>query len=77
MRAFLCAFAAAACGGAHAQTRTNGCGKRPDILPGEHKTVELTTMDGIKAFTAGGYAFDPDLSEGDKITFVRPYPQPA
>jgi len=28
----------------------------------------------IKAFTAGGYAFDPDLSEGDKWVFVRPYP---
>ena len=34
----------------------------------------LTEADGIKEFTTGGYAFDPDLSEGDKWVFVRDYP---
>ena len=29
----------------------------------------------IKTFSAGGYTFDPDLSEGDKWIFVRPYPE--
>lgn len=28
----------------------------------------------IKDFGTGGYAFDPDLSDGDKWVFVRPYP---
>ena len=37
----------------------------------------VTDMDGLKAFTAGGYAFEPDLSEGKKITFVRDYPTPT
>ncbi len=34
----------------------------------------VTTLDGIKDFAAGGYAYDPDLSEGDKIVFLRDYP---
>ena len=37
----------------------------------------VTDMDGLKAFTAGGYAYEPDLSEGNKLTFVREYPTPA
>jgi cytoplasmic iron level regulating protein YaaA (DUF328/UPF0246 family) len=36
--------------------------------------ARATTPDQIKGFTAGGYTFDPDLSEGDKWVFVRPYP---
>jgi len=34
----------------------------------------LTDPEGIKGFAAGGYAFDPDLSEGDKWVFLRDYP---
>lgn len=34
----------------------------------------VTAPDGIKDFTSGGYAFDADLSEGDKWVFVRDYP---
>ena len=34
----------------------------------------VTEPDGIKNFAAGGYAFDADLSEGDKWVFVRDYP---
>ena len=34
----------------------------------------VTSADGIKDFTSGGYAFDADLSEGDKWVFVRDYP---
>lgn len=34
----------------------------------------VTKADGIKEFTSGGYAFEPDLSEGDKWVFVRDYP---
>lgn len=37
----------------------------------------VTDLEGLKAFNAGGYAFEPDLSEGTKITFVRDYPAPA
>lgn len=33
-----------------------------------------TDAEQVKDFNAGGYAFDPDLSEGDKWVFVRPYP---
>ncbi|MBM1219933.1 peroxide stress protein YaaA [Ponticoccus sp. SC2-23] len=35
----------------------------------------LTDPDDIRGFATGGYAFDPDLSEGDKVVFVRDYPQ--
>lgn len=35
-----------------------------------------TTVEDLRGFNAGGYAFDPDLSEGDtKLTFVRDYPE--
>lgn len=34
----------------------------------------LDDHEAIKGFSAGGYAHDPDLSEGDKIAFVRDYP---
>jgi hypothetical protein len=34
----------------------------------------LTEADEIKGFSAGGYAYDPDLSEGDKWVFLRDYP---
>ena len=37
----------------------------------------VTDMDGLTAFSSGGYAFEPDLSEGNKVTFVRDYPTPA
>jgi len=33
-----------------------------------------TSADQIKDFTTGGYAYDADLSVGDKWVFVRPYP---
>lgn len=34
----------------------------------------LTDPESIKEFSAGGYAFDPDLSGGDKWVFLRDYP---
>ena len=34
----------------------------------------ITEADGIKGFATGGYAYDPDLSEGDKWVFLRDYP---
>ena len=34
----------------------------------------MTSPDGIKDFTSGGYAYEPDLSEGDKWVFLRDYP---
>lgn len=37
----------------------------------------VTQADGIKAFNAGGYAYDPDLSEDDKSVFLRDYPKAA
>lgn len=37
----------------------------------------VTDIDGLLAFDAGGYAFDPDLSDGpNKLVFVRDYPTP-
>lgn len=36
----------------------------------------ITTLDGVQGFGAGGYAYDPDLSEGDKLVFLRDYPKP-
>ena len=30
--------------------------------------------EGLKDFTAGGYAFNPALSEGDEFVFTRDYP---
>ncbi|MDX8350742.1 peroxide stress protein YaaA [Cognatiyoonia sp. IB215182] len=37
----------------------------------------LTEADAIKDFRSGGYAFDPDMSEGDKWVFLRDYPEAA
>jgi hypothetical protein len=37
-------------------------------------TQRVTDPEGIKDFAAGGYRFDPDLSEGDTWAFVRDYP---
>ena len=34
----------------------------------------MSEPDGIKSFSADGYAYDTDLSEGDKWVFVRDYP---
>ena len=34
----------------------------------------LTEAEAIKDFTSGGYAYEPDLSVGDKWVFVRDYP---
>ncbi len=34
----------------------------------EHR---LTDPEGLKAFDTGGYRFEPDLSEGDRWTFLR------
>ena len=38
---------------------------------------QLTDADGIKSFVSGGYAFDAELSEGDRWVFSRPYPVAA
>jgi len=40
-------------------------------------TARATDPEEIKNFSAGGYAFDADLSAGDKWVFVRPYPEAA
>lgn len=37
----------------------------------------LMDAEAIKGFESGGYRFDPDLSEGDTVAFVRPYPDAA
>lgn len=34
----------------------------------------ITDPEDVKSFNSGGYAFAPDLSEGDKWSFVRDYP---
>ncbi|RYG91159.1 peroxide stress protein YaaA [Loktanella sp. IMCC34160] len=34
----------------------------------------LTDAEAIKGFESGGYRFDPELSEGNNLAFVRPYP---
>lgn len=34
----------------------------------------LDDAEAVKGFSTGGYAYDPDLSKGDKIAFVRDYP---
>lgn len=36
--------------------------------------TRATQADQIQNFATGGYAYDPDMSEGDKMVFVRPYP---
>lgn len=35
----------------------------------------VTTLEGLMAFEAGGYAYDKDLSDGDKLVFLRDYPK--
>ncbi len=35
----------------------------------EHR---VTDVDGLKDFDTGGYRFDPERSEGDRIAFLRP-----
>ncbi|MEL6450338.1 MAG: peroxide stress protein YaaA [Pseudomonadota bacterium] len=35
---------------------------------------QLTDMDGVRAFAADGYAYQPDASDADRLVFVRPYP---
>ncbi|MCF2905912.1 peroxide stress protein YaaA [Octadecabacter sp. CECT 8868] len=35
----------------------------------------VTTMDGLRDFRAGGYAYDADLSEDNKPVFLRDYPK--
>ncbi|MEL6889440.1 MAG: peroxide stress protein YaaA [Pseudomonadota bacterium] len=34
----------------------------------------VTDVDGITAFDADGYRYQPDLSDGSRLVFVRPYP---
>lgn len=34
----------------------------------------VTDIDGVQAFSSGGYAYDADLSDGDRIVFLRDYP---
>ena len=34
----------------------------------------LTEAEEIRGFSSGGYAFDPDLSEGNTLVFLRDYP---
>jgi cytoplasmic iron level regulating protein YaaA (DUF328/UPF0246 family) len=34
----------------------------------------LTDVDSIKGFDVGGYAYQPDMSEGDRFVFLRDYP---
>lgn len=37
----------------------------------------LTSADQLREFSAGGYQFDPDLSEGGRLVFCRDYPEPV
>ena len=37
----------------------------------------LTDPEDLLGFGSGGYGFDPDLSDGDKLVFVRDYPDAA
>ncbi|MFK7746523.1 MAG: peroxide stress protein YaaA [Roseobacter sp.] len=34
----------------------------------------VQSVDALSDFDTGGYAFQPELSEGDRLVFVRPYP---
>lgn len=34
----------------------------------------VTETEGLKDFDAGGYSYQPEMSDGDKFVFVRPYP---
>lgn len=40
-------------------------------------TNRLRDAEDIRSFNTGGYAFDPDLSDGDKWVFLRDYPEAA
>ena len=35
----------------------------------------LTDPEGLKDFDLGGYAYQPDMSEGDRMVFLRDYPE--
>lgn len=35
----------------------------------------ITDPEGLKDFDAGGYAFQPDMSDGDRWVFLRDYPK--
>ncbi|MCF2871649.1 peroxide stress protein YaaA [Octadecabacter sp. G9-8] len=35
----------------------------------------VTDLDGLRDFASGGYAYDADLSEGNKMVFLRDYPK--
>lgn len=35
----------------------------------------VTDLDGLRAFSSGGYAYEGNLSEGDKVVFLRDYPK--
>ena len=37
-------------------------------------TNRVTSENGLRDFDLGGYAFQPDQSEGDRMVFSRPYP---
>ena len=37
----------------------------------------VETLDGLKDFATGGYEFQPAQSEGQKLVFVRDYPEAA
>ncbi len=37
----------------------------------------LTDPEGLKDFDYGGYAYQPDMSEGDRLVFLRNYSDPA
>ncbi len=35
----------------------------------------VTDLDGLRAFDAGGYVFQPAQSDDARLVFVRPYPE--
>lgn len=35
----------------------------------------LTNPEGLKEFDLGGYVYQPDMSEGDRMVFLRDYPE--
>lgn len=35
----------------------------------------LTDAEALKEFDYGGYAYEPDMSDGDKLVFLRDYPE--
>ena len=38
-------------------------------------TNRLTDPEGIKSFSTGGYAYEPDLSDANRLVFLRDYPE--